>query len=289
MKYAWVTAHRSAYSVRGMCRALRISRAAYYDGCARRSRIEARRAPLETALRRLAEGRYTRFYGTPRATEALKAQGFRVGHKAVAAARRRLGLSAATRRSLRRTTDSRHDLAVADNHLARRFEPGNTAVKAWMGDITYLTTPQGFVYLATVLCLTTRQLLGYAVATHMRTELVLQALHMAFMHTGRAPEMWHSDRGSQYASDLFGETLQARRIEASMSRKGNCWDNAVSESFFATFKRECGTHFADLNDAKKNTFDFYLFYNHERLHQSLGFATPQSYAQSLQQARVPAP
>jgi len=281
VKYAWMTAHKEEFSVRAMCRALRVSRAAYYGFIERQPRIEAKRAPMDAALKELAEGRYTRFYGTPRATQVLRSQGFVVGRKGVAAARKRLGLTAKSRQSYRRTTDSRHTLPVAENRLARRFTPGRAAPKAWVGDISYLSMPGGFVYLATVLCLVTRRLVGYAVAQHMRTELVQEALQMAFTHTADAPDLWHSDRGSQYASELFGETLKARSIEASMSRKGDCWDNAVAESFFATFKRECGTHFACLDDAKRQVFDFYLFYNRERLHSSLGYLSPDCYALTL--------
>ena len=240
-------------------------------------------------LLELAEGRLTASWGTPFCTTELRRRGFMVTRKRVAARRRALGLVAKKRRSFRKTTDSNHGQPVAEDRLQRCFAPGPEALDAWLGDITYLTTHSGFVYLATVLCLKTRRLLGYAVASHMRTELVMEAMSMARTQTGHCPAIWHSDRGAQYAADIFGPYLKAHGIAQSMSRKGDCWDNAVAESFFATFKNACadvcgGTHFANLDDAKRHVWDFYNHYNRHRPHSSLGYLTPCSYADILKAA-----
>ena len=214
-------------------------------------------------------------------TAELRALGFEAGRKKVARIMRELGICVRPKRSFRKTTDSGHRLPVAENLLVRDFAPGPEGKRAWVGDITYLHSPGGFLYLATVLDVRSRRLLGYALATHMETSLVLDALRMALCHEGRAPELWHSDRGAQYASRDYKRELKNRGITLSMSAKGDCFDNAVAESFFATFKREVADTFANLRDAEREVFDFYLFYNRVRKHSSLGFLCPADYAAGL--------
>jgi len=216
-------------------------------------------------------------------TAELRERGFEAGRTKVARIMRELGIGVRPKRGYRKTTDSGHKLPVADNLLARDFAPGPKGKRAWVGDITYLHSPGGFLYLATVLDVRSRRLLGYALATHMETSLVLEALRMALCHEGSAPELWHSDRGSQYASGDYKRELDHRGITLSMSAKGDCFDNAVAESFFATFKREVADTFANLRDAQREVFDFYLFYNRVRMHSSLGYLCPADYAAGLHQ------
>lgn len=225
--------------------------------------------------------RYTRHYGSPRMAAERKERGFAVGRKRVARLMRELGICIRPQRKGCKTTDSRHPFAVSNNQFARDFAPGPRDQRAWVGDITYLQSPKGFLYLATVLDVSSRRLLGYALAIHMQSSLVLEALQMALCHEGTAPELWHSDRGSQYASGDYRKALSDRGITLRMSAKGDCYDNAVAERFFATFKREVADTFASLRDAEREVFDFDLFCNRVRKHSSLGYLCPADYAAGL--------
>ncbi|MHB1672216.1 MAG: IS3 family transposase, partial [Acidiferrobacter sp.] len=183
-----------------------------------------------------------------------------------------------------RTTDSAHQRAIAPNVLQRRFSV-DTAVPAWTSDITYVATREGWLYLAVIIALQTRQVLGYSLSDRMPDELVLNALRNAcHLQTPPSGTVFHSDRGSQYASDDFRNALGALGMVASMSRKGNCWDNAVSESFFATLKTEEATEpYATKQDAHRAIAQYiHGFYNPVRLHSSLGYLSPNEYARRMQ-------
>jgi len=195
---------------------------------------------------------------------------------------RQQGIKAVQRKRFTRTTDSKHELGVVPNELRRDFSVGQVNQK-WTGDITYLRTLSGFVYLAAIIDLGTRKWVGYAVASHMRTSLCLEALEMALRHEGRAPRLKHTDRGSQYASEDYRRRLKDKGIVLSMSAKGDCWDNAVSESFFGTLKTELGDTFVDLSDAERELFDYWIFYNRHRRHSTLEFQSPEKYAKGLRQ------
>lgn len=257
------------------CRTLGVSRSGYYDW---RSRPESHRQQ-EDKQRLLLQLKACfidsqRTYGIRRLTADLQALGETVNHKRVARLKRAHGIYPKQHKHFVITTDSRHGKAVADNQLEREFSVSK-ANAVWVSDITYIPTQSGFVYLAVVLDLYSRLVVGWQVAEHMRADLVCEAVKMAQIRRGCLPELFHSDRGSQYVSDEL-ETLLAK-VTISMSRKGNCWDNAVAESFFGTLKTEHVYHenFKNLFEARMSLFQFIEgFYNQKRRHSYLGNISP---------------
>lgn len=261
-----------------MCRVLEVSRSGYYAWRkaepSKRSQENAELAAKISDVHK--ESR--RSYGSPRVHAELVAQGFEVGRNRVARLMRENGIVGRRRPRFRKTTDSNHTLPVADNVLDREFyadEPD----RAWVADITYIWTQQGWLYLAVILDLFSRRVVGWSMADHMRTELVLDALSAALGSRvpGAAGLLFHSDRGSQYASGAYQEALDDHGITCSMSRRGNCWDNAVAESFFSTLKTELVHNVIFLTrDSARNAIAEWMqmFYNSKRRHSSLGYATP---------------
>jgi transposase InsO family protein len=207
----------------------------------------------------------------------LVRQGIKVSKERVARLMRGAGIAGRVRRRFKTTTDSRHEKPVAPNTLNQEFE-AESSDSVWCADITYIWTLAGFIYLAAIIDLRTRLIVGWSMARHMRTELVEDALLMALAWRVPASRLiHHSDRGSQYASDSYQALLAQRGIECSMSRKGNCFDNAVIESFFGTYKQELAHHeqWTGLFDARIATHDYIeAFYNRQRLHSALGYKTP---------------
>lgn len=224
------------------------------------------------------QGRGT--YGTRRIKSALAKQGLIVSRRRIRRLMANLSLSCKTKVKFRITTDSKHLLPVASNLLDRQFSC-NAPNKFYVGDITYIPTQEGWLFLAVVIDLFSRQVVGWAMDKRMAAELVNQALLMAIW--SRKPErglIWHTDRGSQYASDSHREILQEHGIEQSMSRKGNCWDNAVSESFFHSLKTELTHHhkFRTRAEAKQAIFEYIeVFYNHVRMHSTNDYLSPVEY------------
>jgi transposase InsO family protein len=267
-----------------MCHVLKVSRAGYYAWLGRPESPRAvHRAEVIERIRRI--HRDSRgVYGSPRVHRALKAEGVAGCENTVARLMRRAGVRAATsRRFVVRTTDSRHGHAVAGNALGRRFEPGEVD-KVWAGDITYIATGEGWLYLAAVLDLGSRKVIGWATADHLRSELAERALRNALEHRRPCgPVMHHSDRGVQYACDAYRELLRSHGLEASMSRTGDCWDNAAVESFFGTLKRELVHRqtYATREEARRSLFEYIeVFYNRVRLHSTLGYVSPVQYEES---------
>jgi putative transposase len=261
-----------------MCRALELSRSGWYASIARvrPSTRELRDAELIAMIREIhLSSRGT--YGSPRVHAQLVRDGVEVGEDRVARLMRAAELAGRVRRRFKVTTDSRHDKPVAPNTLGREFAV-ESRDSVWCADITYIPTASGWVYLAAILDLATRKIVGWSMASHMRTELVESALLNAL--TARAPAsklLHHSDRGSQYASTSYRAVLEQHDIECSMSRAGDCYDNAVMESFFGSFKQEWAHHhrWNGLVDARAATHDYIeVFYNRQRLHSSLGYRTP---------------
>jgi transposase InsO family protein len=262
-----------------MCRVLGVSRSGWYDSQARQrpSEREIEDAELVERIRAIhAASRGT--YGSPRVHAQLEREGVQVGEERVARLMRAAGLAGRVRRRFKATTDSRHDRPVAPNTLNREFEAKGSSDEAWCADITCVATAAGWVYLAAIIDRATRRIVGWSMATHMRTGLVESALLNAL--STRAPAarlVHHSDRGSQYASASYQALLQRHGIECSMSRAGDCYDNAVIESFFGTYKQEWAHHqrWAGLADARAATHDYIeVFYNRQRLHSALGYRTP---------------
>ena len=273
-----------------MCHVLKVSRAGYYAWLGRpespRAAHQARVVERIRQVHRDSRG----VYGSPRVYRALKAEGVACCENTVAGLMRRAGVRAATsRRFVVRTTDSRHGHAVAGNTLGRRFEPGEVD-KVWVGDITYIATAEGWLYLAAVLDLGSRKVVGWATADHLRSELVERALLNALEHRRPpGPVLHHSDRGVQYACDDYRELLRSHGLEASMSRKGNCWDNAAMESFFGTLKRELVHRqtYATREEARRSLFEYIeVFYNRQRLHSTLGYLSPAQYEESRKLPQV---
>lgn len=230
-------------------------------------------------------------YGSPRIRAALASQGFPMSRQRVMRLMAVLGINAHLRRKFKATTDSNHGLAIAENTLARDFKT-EAPDQAWVADITYVWTTEGWVYLAVILDLFSRRVVGWSMAEHLRTELVLTALSAALGH--RKPSdaglLFHSDRGSQYASHDYQHALAQANIACSMSRRGNCWDNAVAESFFGTIKTELihSTVFPTRAIAKRMIVEWIeVFYNRKRLHSTLGFLPPAKFEDSYYRSLHP--
>lgn len=271
----------AVFPVQILCEVLGVSRSGYYAWVRRAesARVAADRALSAEiqAAHRVSRGRY----GSPSVHAELCARGRRVSRKRVARLMRGMGLAARRKRRFRRTTDSRHGFPIAPNLLARDFTV-QAPNRVWLADITYIWTAEGWLYLAAVLDLYTRKVVGWAMAEHLGHELALAALDMAIAGQRPSPGLvHHADRGVQYAAHRYRARLRHHGILCSMSRKGDCWDNAPMESFFATLKRELveRTQYATRDDARADVFVYVEgFYNQRRLHSPLGYLTPEQKA-----------
>ena len=280
MRYGAIQEHDRRDPIRLMCRALAVSPAGYY---AWRSRPESHRAvsarTLLSAIRVIhQESRET--YGSPSIWDALLKQGHGVGEHRVARLMRQHGIRAKTVKKWRATTQSQHRFPVAANTLNRQFtvEYPN---RVWAGDLTYIWTAEGWLYLAVLLDLYSRAVIGWAMGVRLTVDLAERALTMALANrTPTAGLLHHSDRGSQYAATSDQQLLATHGITTSMSRTGNCWDNACVESFFGTLKRELvyHRHYATREDATQDIFEYIeVFYNRKRRHSTLGYDSPAEY------------
>jgi len=283
VKFEFIEAQKAHFPIEFMCEQLEVSRSGYY---AWRERPESSRQQEDQALAQEVEQVYRDSrgtYGSPRVQAEMKARGRKVSRKRVARIMKQQKLEARKRRRAVRTTDSNHQNPVAPNVLERDFSPGQPN-RTWATDITYVWTGEGWLYLAVVLDLFSRRVVGWSMSEHIDTKLVLGALEMAL--EGRQPPLGlihHSDRGSQYASAEYQQALASRGIQCSMSRKGNCWDNAVVESFFSSLKMELvyPTDFATRHQARSALFEYIeVFYNRKRRHSSLGYLSPLEYERS---------
>jgi transposase InsO family protein len=218
-------------------------------------------------------------YGWPRMWRELRARGLRVGKERVRKLMKQHGLQARARKKFRATTNSNHGLPVSPNLLERNFQ-ADEPNRVWSGDITYCWTEEGWLYLAVVVDLFSRRVVGFAMAGRMTRQLVINALRMAcFQRRPGAGLIFHSDRGSQYASADFQRQLKAFSMRGSMSRKGDCWDNAVTETLFGSLKVErlAGMRLATRRAAQDEIMDWLTFYNHRRLHSTLGYVSPMNF------------
>ena len=242
MKYAWIKQHAADFCVNRLCGLIDVSRSAYYAWLHRSPTATEKndRGLTEMIVNAFKKSRAT--YGTRRLKKVLVRQNQRVSRRRIGRLMRNANLACKTRRRFKATTNSRHALPVADNHLDRQFKIDRPN-QVYAGDITYIYTQEGWLYLAVVIDLYSRKIVGWSMAEHMRTKLVNDALLMAIWKRKPAKGLlWHTDRGSQYASENHRVLLKQYAIRQSLSRKGNFWDNAVSESFFHTLKTELIHH-----------------------------------------------
>jgi len=272
-----------------MCRVLEVSRAGYYAWRARPLCERVKTDRVLTEQIREIQRQVKQRYGSPRVRMELRALGIRCGKNRVARLMRAAGVPAKRPRSFRVTTQSRHSEPIAPNLVARQFAPTANPVvdRTWAADITYIPTGEGWLYLAVILDLASRRVVGWALRTYLDHELALSALRMALTHRGARGGIHHSDRGVQYASAAYQRLLREAGFTASMSRKGDCWDNAVVESFFASLTKEL------LNDglfdtraqASRELFEFIeIWYNRQRRHSTLNYQTPVEYEEQVLKA-----
>lgn len=284
MKYTFIRANEGVFAVQRMCRVLAVGRSGYYAWRRRKpsSRAQANQALLELIASEYQASRTT--YGSPRIQEALRRKGMCYGRHRIARLMRSHHIVARHKRKWRPTTTQRAlGVIPAPNLLAQDFTASAPNEK-WVSDFTYIETRQGWLYLAVVLDLYSRRVIGWSMRATMDTELVIAALRMALQdRQPAAGVLHHSDQGSQYTADAYCAMLNAALAQLSMSRVGNCYDNAVIESFFATLKTECASDpFPTRALARTTIFEYVeVWYNRQRMHSSLGYLSPVEYEQAF--------
>jgi len=280
MKYWFIDQHRSSHGVQKMCRVIEASRSGYYRW--KKQPQSKRQKENEKILMEIKESHKNsrRTYGSPRVVEDLQAKGMTCGKNRVARLMKVNGIVGKAKKKFKATTDSKHNLPVAENLLKQNFETEKPNT-VWTSDITYVWTSEGWLYLAVILDLFSRQVVGWAMSDRLTSDFVVKALYQAIGRRQPASGcILHSDRGIQYASAAFRDVLMAYGFIQSMSRKGNCYDNAVTESFFHTLKTE---HVYDYRyetraEARQSIFEYIeMFYNRQRRHSALGYRSPVSF------------
>jgi putative transposase len=278
VKYAWINSQRKAYPLPAMCTTLTVSVSGYRAWkSGGRSNGKRLRDPQLLALIRAIHAQLKGAYGSPRMVKQIRGRGFPASKERVERLMRENGIRARHKRRYKATTDSKHALPVAPNLLERNFSP-SAPNQAWAADLTYVWTDEGWLYLAIVLDLFNREVVGWSIKPRMTSDIVIDALTMAWFRRKPSPGlMHHSDRGSQYASHAFQDKLTEYGMVCSMSRKGNCWDNAPTESFFNSLKNERvhGTRYSTRDEAIADLFAYIEpFYNRSRRHSTLGYKSP---------------
>ena len=283
MRFRFICAEKAKFPVAFMCRNVRVSTSGYYAWVKRPESSRTREDRRLSVLTREAYERSQRRYGSPRVHADLRAQGIHISRKRVIRLMQEQGFKGKTRRRFKCTTNSKHDQPVAANLLDRKFE-AQRPNQRWVGDTTELVTRSGKLYLAVLLDLFSRYVAGWAISAVNDRHLTIRALDMALRR--RCPGaglLHHSDQGCTYASEDYQKILDARGITCSMSRRGNCLDNAAMESWNATLKCELGEHFESPADAKSKLFEYIeIFYNQKRRHSALGYMTPSEYERTFQ-------
>jgi len=281
VKYAFIETHRAKHCVRTLCKALRVSASGYY---AARNRPVSARAQRQSALVikiRQAHLASRQSYGAPRVHAELCAQGVAGCRNTVAKLMRREHIVPRSIRKFRVTTDSRNTKAVSPDRIRRRFKVKRPNA-CWLSDVTYIPTREGWLYLAAVMDLYSRAIVGWGMSQSLDGKLAADALHMAINRRG-VPEIVHSDRGSTYATWAYRNLIQRHLIRQSMSRKANCWDNAPMESFFHSLKTELVMHcdYKTRDEARASLFDYMeVFYNRQRRHSTLNYVAPLAFEES---------
>jgi len=284
LKYAFINRHRRVWPISVQCRVLQASVAGYHEHFVRRASAAQRRHLSDDALLVHIKAIHAETYGGygwPRVWKELLSRGIRVGKDRVQKLMQLHGIRAKGKRRFKVTTDSNHDLPIAPNLLDRQFTVGEPD-KVWAGDITYIHTNEGWLFLAVVIDLFSRQVVGWSLRADMTRDIVIDALRMAWFKrhpSKQAGLIFHSDRGSQYASQDFRDVLKEYGITASMSRRGNCWDNACSETLFGSLKVErlYGQRLDTRRQAKDEIIAWLLWYNQTRLHSTLDYVSPMRF------------
>jgi len=289
MKYAFMVDHGQEFRVQGLCRVLGVSRSGYYRWCQHPEGSRAREdRRLLVQIRTVHEQSQHR-YGSPRVYRALRKQGELCGKHRVERLMRSDGLQARRRRCFRVTTRSASGHPVAPNHLNRQFSVSHLNT-VWVGDMTYLWTREGWLYLAVLLDLCSRRVVGWASSDRITRELTLSALTLAVQQRRPSPGLLHhGDRGSQYTCADYQTELSRQGLQVSMSRRGDCYDNAVAESFFSTLKAELKGygHYETRRQAQAELFEYVeVFYNRQRLHSSLGYRSPAEFERAQQERKI---
>lgn len=284
MRFVFIQAHARIWHVTTMCRVLEVSRAGFYAWRARPLCERGKADRVLTEKIRDIQRRVKQRYGSPRVRMELRALGIPCGKNRVARLMRTAGLAAKSAPAFRVTTQSAHAEPRVPNVLARRFEVSQHPIPnhTWAADITYIPTREGWLYLAVVLDLASRRVVGWALRTRLQQELTISALRMALTRRGARGGLHHSDQGLQYASQAYRQLLATAGFTPSMSRVGDCWDNAVVESFFATLTKELLVDglFATRDEACRELFQFIeIWYNRQRRHSALGYRTPVEFEQ----------
>lgn len=284
MRYPFIKENQNSFRIELLCKQLEVSRSGYYAWLNRpdsQRTVENQRL-IKTMTESFKSSRQT--YGYRRIHQFLKGKGELCGKHRVARLMKKQGLRPKTKRKFKATTNSKHKLPIHQNHLQRDFRP-QQANQRWVSDITYIGTNEGWLYLAVVMDLYSRHIVGWAMDSRMTESLVIDALKMAlFRRRVASGLLLHSDRGSQYAAGTYQAILKNHGILCSMSRKGNCWDNAAMESFFRSLKVESIYHqsFKTRGEAKLTIFDYIeVFYNRQRIHSTLNYLSPVDYEKSM--------
>ena len=282
MKYQFIDMYRSEFAVEKMCRALKISKSGYY---AWRVRPQSKRARENKKLDHHIKTIYRKnrgTYGSPRITKALNKQNIACSENRVARRMSINGIHAKTKKRFKVTTNSKHNHPVAKNLLGQKFN-AQRPNQLWASDITYIWTQEGWLYLAVIVDLFSRRIVGWAMSNHLGQELVLNAFKQAiWRRRSQSGVIFHSDQGVQYACQAFRDLLQQYKFIQSMSGKGNCYDNAVVESFFHTLKTELiyFENYITREDAKNSIFEYIeIFYNRDRMHSTLNYYSPVEFEQ----------
>ena len=285
MKFAFIKESLNEYPLQICCDVLEVSRSGYYAWRERPMSDRTRRQEELAVKIKTVHEENRRVYGSPRICEALRAQGEVISEKTVAKMMKKQQIQARIKKKyVPSTTDSNHANPVVANVLNREFA-AELPNQKWAVDITYIPTDEGWLYLAGVMDLCSRMIVGWSMASHMKSELVTDALQMAIAR--RQPDhqlLHHSDRGVQYTCDDYMHLLQSHNLQPSMSGKGNCWDNAAMESFWSTLKTELvnDQHYASHNQARASIFEYIeVFYNRKRLHSSIGYKSPEAFEAGL--------
>ena len=295
MRYAWIANNKKHWPVSLACDMLGVSTSGFFENERRKGADKTskpgtnKRISNEALLAhiRAIHAEVKQEYGWPKMWKELVARGIRVGKERVRRMMHNNGIKARGKRKFVVTTDSKHSLPIAPNLLQRDFT-ASAPNQVWTGDITYIATDEGWLYLAVVLDLFSRQVVGWSMQPHMQSSLVTDALRMAWFR--RSPEagvIFHSDRGSQYCGHEFQAALAGYKMKSSMSRKGDCWDNAPTESFWGRLKvgRLYGRKFETRRQAMDEVMDWMTFYNHRRLHSTLGYVSPMQFEKSWHAAQ----